>query len=82
VFRFQPDQKSAIHSREYLHEAEEALRENGGRYPSTIEGFVRSRVLGRIPGSLLQYFPSITYTALFIQRGADGNWELRKHRFV
>ena len=82
VFRFQPAQKTAKQSREYLHEAEEAFRIHGGRYPSSMRGWLGSHLLNRIPDSLLQYLPFVTYTTLCIQRGVNAQWELRQRRFV
>ena len=82
VFRFQPDQKTATQSQEYLREAEEAFKFYRGRHPSAIEGWLRSRVLARIPSSYLQYCPGGAYTAHILQRGARGGWQIQKRRFM
>lgn len=82
VFRFQPDQKTARQSLEYLQEAEEAFKSHGGCYPSVFEGRLRSGLLKRIPSRLLKHLPGLAYVAHIVGCGEDHNWRTRKRFFV
>lgn len=82
VFRFQPDQKSANFTQEYLNEAEKAFKQNGGRYPSRMEGMLRSRVLSRIPSRLLWLICPLIYNSLIISSKNKHTWTISRRCFL
>lgn len=81
VFRFQPDQKTANFSHEYLKEAEKAFKQNGGRYPSKMEGWLRFRVLSRVPSRLRLLLGPLCYSTQVIERQNENAWSINKRYF-
>jgi glycosyltransferase involved in cell wall biosynthesis len=83
VFRSQPNQKTAKYAQEYLAEAERALEKAGGEYPGRLIGWLRSRVLSRVPSRWLGLLGGIPYEAKMITRNSqEAPWAISKHYFV
>lgn len=74
VFRFQPRQKTATQGAAYLGEAKQVLRNYGGGYPGRLEGWLRTKVLARLPEGWLRYLPQLAYKGRVIVRGPSGKW--------
>lgn len=83
VFRFQSNQKTARFGQEYLREAEEALGKAGGKYPGKLAGWLRARLLSRIPSRWLCLLAGISYPTSVIEReNQSRRWTIGRRYFA